>query len=155
MTFQVHALSREPFEHLFTMSDADLAQHRALRQRVTAKPGTPCRVSLQDAEPGEEVILLHYVHQPADSPFHASHAIYVRTNAIEAKPAPDEIPVLLRTRLLSLRAFSSNGMMLAADVVAGTEAELQISAMLKPSEVEYLHIHNAKQGCYLARVNRA
>ena len=154
MNFQVKALSRDPFEHLFSLSEDELAKHRAVRQRVTKTPGTPCRVSLQDAAPGEEVILLHFVHQPAESPFHASHAIYVRTNAQQAKPAPNEIPNFLRTRLLSVRAFDANGMMLNADVAEGTEVEHLIATSFGLPMVDYLHIHNARQGCYLARVDR-
>jgi hypothetical protein len=155
MSFQINALPREPFEQLFTMTAEELAQHRALRERVTKTPGTPCRVSLQDAEPGEDVILLHYTHQAADSPFHASHAIYVRVNASQAKPMKDEVPAFLRTRLLSLRAFDNKGIMLEADVVPGTEVEHSINRFLSQPETSYVHIHNAKQGCYMARADRA
>jgi Protein of unknown function (DUF1203) len=155
MSFQICALPRNRFEHLFTLSNEDLLTHRALRERVTRKPGTPCRVSLQDAEPGEDVILLHYTHQAADSPFHASHAIYVREHAEEARLAPDEIPAFLRTRLLSIRAFDNQGMMLDADVIPGTGLEPTIESLFERTPAEYLHIHSAKQGCYLARADRA
>jgi hypothetical protein len=155
MPFHVRALPRELFEYLFTLSPEELTRHRAVRQTVTATPGTPCRVSLRDAEPGEEVILLHYVHQPAESPFHASHAIYVRVNAVQAQPLQDEIPAFLRPRLLSLRAFDERGMMQDAEVVEGELVEPEIQSLLQRPQVAYLHVHNARQGCYLARVDPA
>jgi hypothetical protein len=124
--------------------------------RVTAgEGGYPCRVSLVDAAPGEELVLAHYEHQPAATPFRASHAVYVRVEAEEARPAPDEVPALLRKRLLSLRAFDEAGMMIAADVVDGREVEPVIERLLANPAAAYLHAHYAKQGCYAARIDRA
>ena len=62
---------------------------------------------------------------------------------------------MLRSRLLSLRAFDRHSMMRAADVVHGSTVEPVIEQMLTDADVEYLHIHNAKPGCYAARVERA
>src|SRR5262249_56773218 len=92
---------------------------RGARRRIAdAKPGLPCRVSLTDAEPGQEVILAHFEHQPADTPFRASHAIYVRPGE-KTYDAVDEVPEQLRLRLLSVRAFAAEGMMVGADVGDG------------------------------------
>ncbi len=153
--FQIHALPYDRFQHFFTMTPDELQQHRAIRQTVLKSPGYPCRVSLQDGAVGEQVILLHYTHQPAESPFHASHGLFVRENAVEAKPAAGEIPVFLNHRLLSLRAFDEHGMMLNAEVAPGNELPTKIPAMLQEPQVAYLHLHNAREGCYLARVDRA
>lgn len=155
MTFQIHALPAEPFRQLFSLSDAELRARNARRARVTSKPGFPCRVSLQDAEVGETVILLHYEHQPESSPYRASHAIYVREGVEQAVPAPGEIPEMLRSRLLSVRAFDADHLMVDADVVEGTRLEEMIERQLRDARVEYLHVHNAKPGCYAARVTRA
>lgn len=155
MPFQISALPVEPFAPLFAFSDAELARHRAVRRVADAKPGFPCRVSLQDAEPGETVILLNFEHLPADSPYRAAHAIYVRQGAVQARPAVDETPALFRTRLLSLRAYDQAGMMTAAEVVHGSVLEPALEAMLADPAAAYLHIHNAKPGCYAARVDRA
>ena len=152
--FQIHALPYEPFANFFHLSDADLVHAKARMDRVTKTPGTPCRVSLQDAAPGETALLVHYVHQPADTPFHASHAIYVRQDAVQASPVVNELPVMLRSRLLSLRAFDLHGFMVRADVTPGTEAEAVLQEMLADEAVHSVHIHNAKQGCYLARATR-
>jgi hypothetical protein len=119
------------------------------------KPGFPCRVSLADAEPGEEVILVHHEHQTADTPYRASHAVFVRQSANEAKLNVDETPEMLRSRLLSLRAFDGQGMLLTADVADGKLLETTVEEMFRNTRVAYIHIHFAKAGCYAARVDRA
>lgn len=154
MTFQIRPLPMATFQPLFAMDDAALAAHRGVRVTADASPGFPCRVSLRDAEPGERLILVHYKHQSADSPFRASHAVYVRENAEEAELAPGEIPEVLRRRMLSLRGFDERGMLIAADLVDGREAEPTIEAMLADSAVAYIHAHYAKPGCYAARIDR-
>lgn len=136
------------------MNDEQLRQHGAVRRTVDASPGYPCRVSLMDAAMGESVILVHFEHQPANTPYRASHAIYVREGAKQAQPKAGEIPEVLRRRLLSVRAFDDAGMMLNADVVDGRELEQTIHLMFRDARVSYLHLHNAKPGCYAARVDR-
>jgi hypothetical protein len=155
MSFIVSALPAEPFAPLFGLSDQALAERRAVRREVDAKPGFPCRVSLEDAEPGETVLLLNYEHQPAATPFRASHAIYVREGRAQAAPAQDEVPALFRHRIMSLRAFSGAGMMLAAEVAPGAELEPAVERLLAKPDVAYLHAHYAGMGCYAARIDRA
>ena len=155
MSFVVSALPAEPFAPLFALSDEDLAARGAMRRTVDSKPGFPCRVTLEDAEPGETVLLLNYEHQPADTPFRASHAIYVREGGPEAELAEDEVPQLFRHRIMSLRAFSEAGMMLAAEVAPGAELEPAVERLLAKPDVAYLHAHYAGMGCYAARIDRA
>jgi hypothetical protein len=122
---------------------------------VDEKPGFPCRVSLEDAEIGETVLLLNYEHQAAASPYRSQHAIFVREGAEMARPGINEVPESLKLRLLSLRAFDDDGMMVAAEVVHGREVEGVIREMLSDRKASYVHIHNAKRGCYAARADRA
>jgi hypothetical protein len=155
MSFQISALPKSQFRHLFELPSAELASLRAVRMVADKKPGFPCRVSLADAEPGEEVILVHHEHQTADTPYRASHAVFVRQSANEAKLNVDETPEMLRSRLLSLRAFDQQGMLLTADVADGKLLETTIEEMFRNTRVAYIHIHFAKAGCYAARVDRA
>lgn len=53
MVFQFLPQSKQAFEPYFQMSDAPLADHRARRVTADAFPGFPCRVSPEDAAPGE------------------------------------------------------------------------------------------------------
>jgi hypothetical protein len=153
MSFRITGLPAENFTHLFSLSDQELAARGALRRVAEEKPGYPCRVSLTDAEPGQEVILTHFEHQPADTPYRASHAIYVRKGE-QTYDAVDRVPEQLRLRLLSVRAFDEKGLMVGADVVDGKELEGAIERLLADERTDYLHLHYAKPGCYAARVDR-
>ncbi len=155
MAFQIHALPAEPFRELFAMSDTDLRARNARRMTVAAKPGSPCRVSLADAEVGETVILLHYEHQTAASPYRAGHAIFVREGVEQARPAANEVPEVLRSRLISLRQFDEEGMMIDADVLDGEKLREALDTAFADARTSYVHLHNAKPGCFAARVTRA
>lgn len=155
MSFQIHALPQADFAWLAELTDEQLRAHRARRVTVDHKPGYPCRVSMADAEVGETVILVHYEHQPKDTPFRASHAVYVRPGVAQAHFAPGEIPELLTTRLLSVRAFDADHDIIDADVTEGHALATTIERMFRTPAVRYLHIHNAKPGCFAARVSRA
>jgi len=155
MDFRITGLRREPFEALFSMTPEQLAERGAVRKVADAKPGFPCRVSLVDAEPGEEVILVHHEHHSAPTPYRASHAIYIRAQARDTYDRVNEVPELLRLRVLSVRAFDAQGMMVDADLVDGRELEGSIRRLLARPSVDRLHIHFAKTGCYAALVTRA
>jgi hypothetical protein len=137
------------------MSDFELAKRSVVRYTADKKPGFPCRVSLQDAEPGETLLLLNYEHLPVASPYRSRHAIFVREHATEVHPAVNELPEVLASRLLSLRSFDAEGMMRSAEVVEGCAARPVIDGMLADPAVEYIHVHNAKRGCFAARIDRA
>jgi len=110
---------------------------------------------MRDAEPGETLLLLNHVCQPADTPYRASHAIFVREGAEETYDRVDEIPDVMRIRPISLRAFDSDDLMVDADVVDGRELESLIERYLVDPRVVYLHAHYARRGCYAARIDRA
>jgi hypothetical protein len=154
-SFRFAALPYEPFAPLFDADEATLGARGARLVVVEETPGTPCRVSLQDAEVGETVVLVPYVHHDVLSPYRASGPIFVRRGARTASPAPGEVPLLLRHRLLSLRGYDAAGMMVTAEVVQGTELEPALLRMLAEPAVDYLHVHHAKPGCFACRVERA
>lgn len=154
MAYAVTSLPAEPFAPLFAMDDEDLAARGARRVVADAPLGFPCRVSLDDAAPGETLILVNYEHQPAATPFRASHAVFVR-EGVEPVATVDAMPPALRRRLLSLRAFDADHMMIAADIVEGVDAGTLIARMFADPNIAYLHAHYAKWGCYAARIDRA
>ena len=154
MSFRICGLPAETFAPLFALADEELASRKAVRRVVDEPNAFPCRVSLTDAEPGETVVLTHFEHHPVDSPFRASHAIYVREGE-ETFDAVDEVPLQLRRRLLSVRAFDRAGMLVNADVVEGRKLEGAIDSLVTDPRASYLHVHFAKPGCYAAKVERA
>jgi hypothetical protein len=152
MQFRISGLPAEPFQHLFALDDAALKRQGALR-RVAENTGYPCRVSLTDAKAGDEVILVNYEHQNADTPYRSRHAVYVRKGE-RRYDAVGEIPEQLRKRLLSVRAFDESGMMVDADVIEGRLLEEMIGRFFANDAVAYIHLHYARPGCYAARVDR-
>jgi hypothetical protein len=106
MAFRILGLDPSPFMPLYGLPSDELARRGVRRLVVDASPGFPDRVEVRDAAPGETVLLLNHVHQPADTPFRASHAIFVREN-VEPVATVDEMPPALRRRLLALRAFDA------------------------------------------------
>jgi hypothetical protein len=154
MSYRITGLSPEPFRHLFGLPDAELRRLGARRYVVDAKPGFPDRIEVRDAEPGETVLLVNHTHQPADNPYRASHAIFVREGAEAPYDAVDEVPEVMRRRLLSLRAFDLDDLMIDADVVDGEEAERLIDRLFEDPRVAYIQAHYAKRGCFAARIDR-
>lgn len=154
MSFRITGLPAEPFAELFALSDQALAERLAMRVVADQPHGYPCRISLTDAEPGQELILLNYEHQAADTPFRSTHAIYIREGERQYDRV-DEVPDQLRRRLLSVRGFDERGMLRDADVAQGTALEALIDKLFADQAVAYLHIHMARPGCYAARVDRA
>jgi hypothetical protein len=146
--FQIKSLQEEDFAALFDLEDSALEKQGVRRMTATTKPGFPCRVSLEDAEPGEEVLLLPYRHHLTDSPYQSTGPVFVRKAAKTAAPHINEIPLMLQHRLLSLRAYDSNGMMKNALVTEGKMLAENLHHMLEAEDVSYIHIHNAKAGCY-------
>ena len=155
MDFRMVGLDPAPFRHLFGLSDSALAERAVKRYLVDDKPGFPDRVELRDAEPGEKVLLLNYTHQPANNPYHSSHAIFVLEGARTPYDRIGEIPEALRVRPISLRAFDDQHQMVDADLVDGRELESLIAKFLGIANVKYLHAHYARRGCYAARIERA
>jgi len=155
MSYRIVGLEPDQFQALFRMSDAELAERHIIRKSVDAKPGFPCRVTLEDAEPGETVQLLNFEHQTALTPYRSSHAIFVRENARQRYDEVDQVPPALRSRTLSVRAFDATGMMIDADIVEGEHLESLIDRLFAEKNTAYLHVHNAKRGCFAARVERA
>jgi hypothetical protein len=155
MDFTISGLSPELFAPLFELSDAELAARGAKRVIVEEPNAVPCRVSLEDAAVGEEVILLPYQHLDVPTPYRSSGPIFVRKAARRAARVKNAVPDLQRRRLSSVRAYDADGWLIESEVVAGTELESLVRRFLEGGEAAYLHVHNARPGCFAFRVDRA
>jgi hypothetical protein len=153
MSFRIAGLDPAPFAHLHRLDDAALAAAGAVRMRVEEANSAPCRVSLDDAAPGEYVILLNHQHQDAATPYRQQGPIFVS----ETKNRFDAgaIPPAMRRRTLSLRGFDAADMMIEADLVEGAQAEGLIARFFANRHVAYIHAHYARRGCFAARIDRA
>jgi len=156
MTYRIEPLRLAPFTPLFAMSDTDLAAIGARRMVADAPQSAPCRVSLTDAEPGGRLILVNHAHvTDPRSPYRAAHAIFVREDAVEARPFVDAVPDMLTRRLLSVRVFDGGWMMTDADVVEGVDLDGRLIDWCGDPAVAEIHIHTARRGCYMARAVRS
>ncbi len=152
MHFRIQGLPAKEFAPLFGLSDDELRQHGAVRQ--IADGPRPCRISLTDAKPGDELILVNYEHHAVASPYRMRFAIYVRAGE-ETFDAVDAVPEQLRKRMLAVRAFDSKAMMTGWELIDGVKLEEAIERLLADPRAAYLHVHFAAPGCYAARVERA
>ncbi len=155
MSYQLRGLEPALFEKLFELDDAALAGRGMRRMRVDKPVGFPCRISLEDAPVGEDVLLLPFTHQDSRSPYRASGPIFVRQGRAQAARVVNELPAYLTLRPLSVRAYDTADEMVDAEVVDGREAATLIERYLARADVAYLHVHFARRGCYACRVDRA
>ena len=155
MNFRITGLPLEPFAALLTLDDAALKRSCVVRRTVDAPHMFPCRITLEDALPGEEVLLLTYEHQAAGGPYAASGPIFIRREAKQTRTALNEVPEQQRRRLLSVRAYDREHCIVDADVTPGGELESLIERFFQRDRVSYLQVHNARYGCYACRVDRA
>ena len=155
ISWQLHGLDASHFAHLFDLEDAALAAHGAVRRTAPSTPGFPCRISLEDAPAGEDLLLLHFEHHPADSPYRAAGPIYVRCHATRRVLPPGEVPPYVTSRLISVRAYDAAGFMVDGAVCEGTAVAPELDRVFADESVAYVHLHNAKRGCYSCKVVRA
>jgi hypothetical protein len=154
MPFRIRGLAAAQFSSLFALDDAELAERSMRRVAVDAPHSAPCRISLEDAEPGERVLLLPFAHQPTHSPYRASGPIYVREGKCETFDRIDELPPVFAGRLLAVRAYDADGMMTGAEVVEGDPRPL-FDRFFADRAVDVLHVHYARRGCFACCVERA
>ena len=155
MTFRITGLPAEDFAHLFALCDEELAARGVVRRSADArKPGYPCRVSLTDSRPGDELLLVNYEHHPVNSPYRMRFAVYVRRGE-ETFDAIGEVPEQLRIRTLAVRAFDADAMMVGWELIDGHQLEAAVERLFADPQAAYLHVHYAAPGCYAARIDRA
>ncbi len=155
MDFRITGLPADNFTSWFGLSDEELVQRGGRRMIVDAKPGYPCRITLEDAEPGEPVILLHWTQLDVASPYRGGGPIFIREHARQHADVINQVPPALGGRTLSVRAFDAAGWMRHGRVVEGDALAPVVRKLFANAEVDYLHVHNAGRGCFAARIDRA
>ena len=154
MNYIVEGLNASEFSHLFGLTDEELQKHGAKRYTCDARPGFPDRIEMRDAEIGENLLLINHFSMDQDTPYRTSHAIFVREGAEDTYREKGIIPAVMFNRLLSLRAFDENGMMLDAEVAKGEEIEPAVLKLFRNPDVTFIDAHNAAQGCFSGRITR-
>ncbi|MFI4936045.1 MAG: DUF1203 domain-containing protein [Caulobacterales bacterium] len=155
MSFAISGLPVETFRPLFGLCDEGLAARGVVRHTAVAGQRFPCRVTLEDAAPGETLLLLNFEDHTAATPYRNAYAIYVREAATKTRQLTDEIPGVLRGRPIALRVFDEAGMLIAADLALADDVNTAIARQFENPAAAYLHAHNAAAGCFVARIDRA
>lgn len=153
MNYMVSGVSPDSFRPFFDLPDEALAA-KGISRCIAEDDQYPCRVSLAHAAKGEELLLLSYEHQAANSPYRAKGPIFVRKVANAAAQISNQLPQPFLTRLLSVRAYDKDDAIIEAEVVDGNEAEALIIKLLAKQNVAYIHVHYARRGCYAGRIDR-
>ncbi|MEQ8743340.1 DUF1203 domain-containing protein [Parasphingorhabdus sp.] len=147
MVYQITGISPDQLENITNAPGT-------VRVTASNKPGFPCRVSLEDAEPGEELLLFNYLSHDVESPYRNSYAIYARIEAKAAARYTDAIPPIFVGRPSGMRAFGKDAMLKTARLSMPGDADATIRQLFELDEVAYIDVHNAAHGCFAARVER-
>ena len=154
MTYTITGLDPASYAQLIGLDTDQLARHGAVRMIADAPVGYPCRVMLDDAAPGETLLLVNHVSHDAATPYRASHAIFIAERADRSAHYVERVPPALDRRILSIRAFDAQGMMIEAALAQPGEADAVFRSLLADAAVDHLDAHNATRGCFAARVER-
>lgn len=146
MAYKITGLSPDQLENVASAPGT-------VRVVASSKPGFPCRVTLEDAEPGE-LLLFNHVSHDVNSPYRSSYAIYARPGARTAAQYMDKVPPIFAGRALGMRAFGVDAMMKTARLAQPGDADREIWQLFELDEVAYIDVHNAAHGCFAARVER-
>lgn len=154
MTYRIEGLPGDAYKELLGLDGEALARRNARRVTADSRPGFPCRVTLEDAEPGETLILFNHVSHDVPTPFRNAYAVYVRESAVEPARYVDQTPPVFDGRALGLRGFDAEGMLHGALLALPGEADSKIRALFESPEIETIHAHNAAAGCFAAKIVR-
>lgn len=152
--FIISGIKKNEVKHLFDLNEKELQAKGISKIKVDEKPGFPCRMSLEDANIGDEILAFNYEHHKANSPYRSSGPVFVRFGIEETKIKKNEIPKMLEHRYLSLRAYDNGGMMIDATTIEGKTLKNTIQTLFSNEKVKYIQVHNAKPGCYNCQIDR-
>lgn len=153
----IEGLDPAPFAPLFALSDEALMQRGIRRVFASDNPGInyPCRVSLDYPAAGEELLLLNHRHlDKPGSPYRAEGPVFIR-RAARRYARSGVYPPIAMQRMMALRAYDAEGMMLDAEVAEKDGLKAQVAAWLARPEVAHVDVHSMRRGCFFCRIERA
>ena len=127
-------------------------------QRLDRNSTYPCRHCLREASAKTGMLLLSYQAPKPKSVYGHPTAIFMCAGECERFERPDAIPDFVRNRLVSFRAFRSDGMMVyeANAIVEGEGHEAAVRRIfVDRDDVAYINAHTARPGCLLCHIERA
>lgn len=116
----------------------------------------PCRVCLEPFEVGEDRRLL-FTYDPfrGSEPFPLPGPIFVHEDSCRPYPRVHRFPESLRFIPMTLSGYQTGRKLIdAIRVDANGEIDLALARLLKRKGVEYIHVRNTEEGCFLFRIER-
>jgi hypothetical protein len=131
--------------------DVDVDPSRA--RRMFADGPSPGRRCLRNAEIGDALVLAPYNPFTLSSPYAGEGPVFVHADGCTAhQPVPGALCEQVFGRLLSVRAYDAEAMMLGSEVLPGEQLAERAAAWLGSSSA-FLHVHFAGPGCFAFRVD--
>lgn len=119
-------------------------------------PGYPCRQCLEDAQIGEELILVSHDPFSGDSAYRSSSPIFLhRFECSPPSQLENQLPLQLTRRQLSVRSFDQDEMMIDAAVIDGTVLAETLATSFRDPRSSDIHVHSATRGCWAVNVTRS
>ena len=132
----------------------EIEEHGTVSMIVDEENAYPCRRCLTDGLVNDKMLLVSYDPFLGNSPYRGAGPIFVHHRPCTPYQGTT-VPEQQRRRLLSVRAYDDRHMMVAAEVVEGYELKRVSEQLLLDPLANYLHVHNAKRGCFAVRLERA
>ena len=108
------------------------------------------------AEGGDALVLASYDPFTVRSPYAGDGPVFVHADGCEPfAPAPGKLSEQLAGRVLSVRAYDEDAMMVEARVLRGEGFAEHAAERLDDERVAFPHAHFAGPGCVAVRVDRA
>jgi hypothetical protein len=124
--------------------------------RTPAEGPSPCRRCLRNAEVGDPLALAAYDPFTVRSPYAGEGPVFVHADGCERfAPAPGAMSEQVGGRMLSIRSYDRDAMMVDAAVMPGERFAERVGDLLAADTVAFLHVHFAGPGCFAFRVDPA
>lgn len=139
----------EPVEVTFATVNGN-----TIRRIVTSGTGAPCRHCLQNGTAGETILLGSYNLPGPQGIYWTPSPIFLHERPCTRFDADNQVPDIVRTSLVSVRAYDQNQMCLydLGQVAPGPEADAPLAHAIADPRTDFVNIHTARPGCLLCRV---
>ncbi|MCB9333862.1 MAG: DUF1203 domain-containing protein [Lewinellaceae bacterium] len=108
-------------------------------------------MSLEDVEIGEEVILFPLRTPPGCFTLPVERASLYPESSPAGATRKNTLPKMLEHRLLSLRVYDANGMMVNARTVEGRILHDTVQGLFQNKRARYMQVHNAGSDVLIVR----
>lgn len=127
-----------------------------IRRVAATAGGAPCRHCLRDAQAGDMMLLGSYNLLAPLGIYWTPSPIFVHADACARYDAADDVPEIVRTRLVSVRAYDRDDQCLydLGQAVQGTAVDPFLTRAIGDARTKFVNIHTAKPGCLLCRMER-